>query len=184
MKTGLKKTRDGSRLSRILLAYRNTPHSTTGLTPAKLLLGRNLRTRLDLLKPNTAEHVEHKQWNQKASHDNSISSHPFKDGQSVLVRVYGQQHKWTHGIIVNSTDPLSYMVKLPNGTTCRRHQDQLKSCPEQVTTSTLHLPDTVPPDLLTVPSAVSPTTASVQTSTVPHRYPQRTRYPPSRYPNH
>ena len=117
VKTGLKKTRDGlikSRLSRILLAYCNAPHSTTGLTSAKLLLGRNLRTRLDLLKPNTAEHVEHKQWNQKASHDNSISSHPFTDGQSLLVRVYGQKHKWTHGIILNSTGPLSYTVKLPN----------------------------------------------------------------------
>ena len=78
------------------------------------------------------------------------------------------------------------MVKLPNGTTCQRHQDQLKSCPEQVTTSTQYLPDTVPPVLLTVPSAVSPTTTSVQTSTstVPHCYPQRIRYLPFRYPNH
>ena len=59
VKKGLKKIIDGlikSRLARILLAYRTTLHSTTGNTPAKLLLGRNLRTRLDLLKPNTAEH--------------------------------------------------------------------------------------------------------------------------------
>ena len=46
VKKGLKKTTSGSiksRLARILLAYQTTPHSTTGNTPAKLLLGRNLR---------------------------------------------------------------------------------------------------------------------------------------------
>ena len=67
----------------------------------------NLRTRLDLLKPNTAEHVESKQWNQKVSHDNSILSSSFTVGQSVLVCVYSQTHKWTHGSILKSTGPLS-----------------------------------------------------------------------------
>ena len=184
VKKGLKKTTSGSiksRLAQILLAYRTTPQSTTGNTPTKLLQGRNLRTRLDLLKPNTAEHVESKQWSQKISHDNSIPSRPFTDGQSVLVRVYGKNHKWTCGIILNSTGPLLYIVKLPNGTTGRRHQDQLKSCREQVTAPT-QLPDTVPPDLLTVPSTIPPMAANLQTSTsVPHRYPQRIYCPPTTY---
>ena len=34
-----------------LLKYRTMPHSLTNETPAKLLLGRNIRTRLDLIKP-------------------------------------------------------------------------------------------------------------------------------------
>ena len=96
VKKGLKKTTDGSiksRIARILFAYRNTPHCTTGQSPAKLLLGRNSRTRLDLLKPNTTAHVENKQWNQKISHDNSVKSHSFSKSQSVLVCVYGQNHK-------------------------------------------------------------------------------------------
>lgn len=38
-------------LNRFLLDYRNTAHSTTGFSPAKLMLGRNLRSRLDLLRP-------------------------------------------------------------------------------------------------------------------------------------
>ena len=40
------------KLTKFLIAYRNTPHSTTGESPAQLLLGRPLRTRLDLVKPN------------------------------------------------------------------------------------------------------------------------------------
>ena len=39
------------KLATFLLPYRNTPHLTTGEVPSQLFLGRGLRTRLDLLKP-------------------------------------------------------------------------------------------------------------------------------------
>jgi len=45
------------KLNCFLLMYRNTPHSTTNETLAKLFMGRNLRVRLDLLKPDTKQHV-------------------------------------------------------------------------------------------------------------------------------
>ena len=38
-------------LANLLLSYRSTPHSTTGVPPAELFLKRQLRTRLTLLKP-------------------------------------------------------------------------------------------------------------------------------------
>ena len=38
------------KLANFLITYRNSPHCTTNETPAKMFLGRNLRTRLDLLK--------------------------------------------------------------------------------------------------------------------------------------
>jgi hypothetical protein len=41
------------KLANFLLVYRNTPHSITNETPAKLLMGRQLRTRLNLIKPVT-----------------------------------------------------------------------------------------------------------------------------------
>ena len=70
----------------------------------------------------------------------------------------------------------SYIIKMPDGSTCQCHHDQLKSCQEQVTTPSQQLSDTVPPDLLTVPS-----TANLQPSTtsVPRHYPQRTSRPPT-----
>ena len=40
------------KLAKFLIAYRNALHSTTGVSPAQLLLGRPLRTRLDWVKPN------------------------------------------------------------------------------------------------------------------------------------
>lgn len=47
----------GKKIANFLLSYRNTVHSTTNETPAKLFLGRNLRTRLDLLKPDVKRTV-------------------------------------------------------------------------------------------------------------------------------
>ena len=60
IKRGLKKEVAGdmnTRPAKILL----NPSTTTGVSPSELLLGRRLRTRLDLLKPHTADRVEQKQ---------------------------------------------------------------------------------------------------------------------------
>ena len=66
VKKGLRKTTSGSitsRLARILLAYRTTPHSTTGNTPAKLLLGLDLTysnlTLLSMSKANSGTRRSH-----------------------------------------------------------------------------------------------------------------------------
>ena len=52
------------------MAYRNTPHMKTGITPAELLLGQKPKTLLDLVKPNIAERGRRKQSEQKQYHDN------------------------------------------------------------------------------------------------------------------
>ena len=193
VKRGLRKTTVGSmksRIARVSFAYRTAPHYTTGSSPAKLLLGKQHHTWLDLLKPNTATQVESKQLNQKISHDNSVQPKQFEKGQSVLVRVYGQQYKWTHGTILRSTGPVSYIVRLSNGLTWRRHHDQLKSCPETKSVSPNKLPETVPQDLLTAPSGYTSTEltgpVSSQSSVSPtpvsiRRYQERTRKPLRKY---
>ena len=64
VKKGLKKVTKGSisdKLANVLLSYRITPQGTTGRAPSEMLLGRRPRTRLDLVKPHTAECVEKKQ---------------------------------------------------------------------------------------------------------------------------
>lgn len=47
------------------MTYRITLHTTTGETTAELLIGRNLRTRMALLKPDTSDRVRQKQDNMK-----------------------------------------------------------------------------------------------------------------------
>ena len=68
MKQGLKKVTKGSirtRSARILKAYRLTACATTGVSLLELLLGHRPKSRLDLLKPMTADRVEAKQFKQK-----------------------------------------------------------------------------------------------------------------------
>ena len=54
----LTKTNVDTVVSRYLMIYRNTPHSTTGECPSVLLMGRRLRTRLDLMLPSVDSHVK------------------------------------------------------------------------------------------------------------------------------
>ena len=71
-KDGLKKTTVGdlsTRLHRFLFQYRITPHSTTGISPAELLMGRRPRSHLDLLHPMVESQVWVNQSRQKAGHD-------------------------------------------------------------------------------------------------------------------
>jgi len=70
----LKKTAPGSlqaRVSHFLFTYRITPHTTTGVSPAELLMARQLRSHLSLLHPDTAmqKRVNQKQRSQKKHHD-------------------------------------------------------------------------------------------------------------------
>ena len=102
MKKGLKKEASGTfstSLAKVLFTYRITPQSTTSTSPAVLLLGRILRTRLDLLKPNIAERVERKQEDQKARHDQKAKSQTFHVGSHVFVKNFGAGSKWLPGQI-------------------------------------------------------------------------------------
>jgi transposase InsO family protein len=96
VKEGIRKQLVGSletRLSRFLLTYRVTPHSTTGVSPCELLQGRKLRTQLDLLRPDRAAMVTAKQMAQKDYHDRTARERSFTVGESVKIRDVIQQ-KW------------------------------------------------------------------------------------------
>jgi len=60
VKQGFKRIKDGTltdKIARFLFSYRTTPQSTTGVTPAELLMNQKLQSRLDLLKPDLAQRV-------------------------------------------------------------------------------------------------------------------------------
>ena len=62
---GMKRQCDGSIetcVTRFLFAYHNTPHSTTGTSPAMLMFNRPLRLHIDLLKPDIQSTVQSQQF--------------------------------------------------------------------------------------------------------------------------
>ena len=84
----------------IALTYRITPHTTTGVTPAQLLMGRNLKSRWDLLKPNLANKVGEKQQQQKKVHDSHARAQQFEMGDEVYARDFRKGKTWLAGKVV------------------------------------------------------------------------------------
>eukprot|EP00105_Crassostrea_gigas_P011589 XP_011427330.1 PREDICTED: uncharacterized protein K02A2.6-like [Crassostrea gigas] len=114
------------KLSTFLFRYRTTPHSPTNETPAKLLYGRNLRTRLDLIKPSLHNAVSSGQEKMKLSIQSSVRE--FTEGQRVTTKDYrSAERRWIPAEIQSRTGPLSYTVDTGLGITWRRHADQLCS---------------------------------------------------------
>ena len=129
VKQGLKKQAGGTmsdQISCLLFQYRITPQTTTGVTPAELLLGRKSKSRLDLLKPRVESRVEERQSQQKAGHDKRAQSRQFHVGDSVFVRNHNQGDRWLSGTIIETSGPLSYKVRVQNGRDMRCHQDHLR----------------------------------------------------------
>ena len=103
-------------LSRLLFTYRLAPHSTTGRSPAELMLGRQPRSQLNLLKPNITQKVEQKQFSQKLTHDKSSVTHDFQKGEEVYARNFSTQgSRWLAGHIIKLTGPVSVEVQLEDG---------------------------------------------------------------------
>ena len=89
----MKKLTEGTletQLTRFLFHYRTTPHATTSQSPAELMLGRQLRTRLDLLKPDIGKRVRAHQEQQKIAHDAHSKPREFQPGVQVYAKNFGQ----------------------------------------------------------------------------------------------
>ena len=109
------------KLAKFLLAYKTTPQTTTGETPVILLMERNIRTRLDVLKPNIRKRVEEKEQDQELRSSHS-STCKLDVGQTVVARDY----RWVHGVITSHSGPLSYEVRVAPNTVWQQHIDQLR----------------------------------------------------------
>ena len=113
------------RITRFLLSYRSTPHATTGSSPAKLFLGRELRTRLSLTRPDLASRVACQQGKMKSNHDKHAKFRDVAVGDTVLARDHLSSRRWQSGTVVQQTAPQSYSVQLQDGRTWRRNLDDI-----------------------------------------------------------
>ena len=172
-KEAMKKMEGGcmhTKLSRFLLKYRTTPHSTTGVPPAQLLVKIKLRTKLDLLLLNTASEVRRKQGQQKDAHDYHARERELEVGDPVLIKDFSspKSKSWQEGIVVQATGPVSALVELQDGRNVRRHQDRVRrnpSSPKQGTTLVKPNQDTSAAEL--VDSGSSPDECSIPKASGP-----------------
>ena len=165
-----------TRVSRFLFKYRITPHSTTGLASAEMLMSRKPRSRLDVLHPDVRQRVQNQQKKQKELHDQHAVDRQLRPGDLVYSREYGKQQKWCPGVINTQTGPVSYTIQLEDDREVHRHQDQVihRETPEE------NENDVIDPDINQQP--VSDQQVVSEENTVPAaRYPQRDRQTPDYY---
>ena len=111
------------RLTQFLARYCITPHCATEMAPAELLIGRKLRTTLDLIHPDLSHKVTSK------LHSNTESKKTlrmFKVGDKVFARNYHGTPTWVPAEVIQVTGPVSYKVKTSADTILCRHIDQLR----------------------------------------------------------
>lgn len=101
------------RLANFLFSYRTSPHGTTNRTPCSLFLKREIRTKFDLLRPDTATTVRERQAAQKKEHDRRAKQKEYHVGDNVLARNYRNGPKWMTGVVVERKGPLSYVILTP-----------------------------------------------------------------------
>uniref|UniRef100_A0A8C8DYN6 Integrase catalytic domain-containing protein n=1 Tax=Oryzias sinensis TaxID=183150 RepID=A0A8C8DYN6_9TELE len=115
-----------------LLEYRNSPLDGVKLSPAQLLMGRRLKTRLptsvQLLKPQLFDKVHHRikerQLKQKQYFDRGAKRLPLLiEGEKVRVQV---KNKWKPAVVVGEHDkPRSVIIKTEDGNIYRRNRRHL-----------------------------------------------------------
>ncbi|XP_031333839.1 uncharacterized protein K02A2.6-like [Photinus pyralis] len=112
-------------LQKFLFDYRNSLHSTTNKSPAELMFGRRLRTRLDLVRPYTADIVQSNQQRQ-------IRNYGGKDkrveiGDNVLFRDFSNPLKpsWQEGTIETQKGSSVFEVASQSKENFKRHIDQI-----------------------------------------------------------
>lgn len=113
------------RLNAFLLSYRNTPHATTQVSPASCMFKRQLRTRLDLLRPRKTKEIVHLKQEAQMDRRAKAKFRQFTAGDTVLARNYTDGIKWKPATIVAQTGPVSYTVETGDRLIWKRHVDQL-----------------------------------------------------------
>ena len=125
VKKAIKEDSSPMGLESFLMAYRNTEHSTTGRSPYSLMMGRSMRTRLDLLRPRLEENVFLKQ--DKMSRIPGASLRTLEKKEPVLVRSYKPSgEKWIPGDVQKRIGNKHYVVGTDHGKQ-KKHIDQLLS---------------------------------------------------------
>lgn len=128
LKRSLKKIIDGGETSTLtalqtfLYVYRSTPSAVlNGESPAQVMLGRKMRTTLDLLRPSP-----------KPEYHQQAGKRSFVAGSRVFAKVYSgnNEWKWMPGVVLEAIGSVNYNILLDSQVgrrkVLRSHIDQLR----------------------------------------------------------
>ena len=161
-----------------LMCYRSTPCSSTGVSPAELLMGRKIRTTLPTLESNLQPRRPNKQsiaakdasekrkqtyyYNQRHGVRNLPT---LRAGDHVLTRLDHQKSWVTPAVVTGeSITPRSYLVETEQGARLRRNRRHLQVVPSVMSTTSGALGP--PPEQPSSDPGRSPTTVDTNMGAV------------------
>lgn len=117
--------------------YNNTPHCSTGVSPAELHINRKLNFLLSQVLPQsesqsptsihrTAKSNIDKTLTRQVRNFGGNRKIQFNVDQKVICRNYRNQPPWVNGIIVRKLSPVTYLVKVNGLGVWKRHVNQIK----------------------------------------------------------
>ena len=86
-------------------------------------MGRRLRTRLDMVHPDSTKEIRQRQEEHYA---NNKKNKTFKEGDLVYAKDFSPHSKWLQASIQCKTRPVSYKLITETGKEVRRHIDQIR----------------------------------------------------------
>ena len=127
-----------TRMFELLGRYRITPQTTTGESPAQMLMSKTPRVRLDLLLPRRENRVPQQQEKAQESQNSAVPEQMFYVGDTVwAMNCAAAAPKWLPGILLHCLGPVSFTVGLTDGRVWRRHTDHIRArLPEENVTTT------------------------------------------------
>ncbi|CAK1598324.1 unnamed protein product [Parnassius mnemosyne] len=122
------------KLLKFLFDYRNSLHSTTSLSPAQLVFGHKLRSRLDLMShvipPSSTSlenKVQNKQYLQIKAHGGKYAK-PFETGAKVLYKKFknNNTYNWCRGVVIKRIGKVTYIIKdIYTSASVKKHKNQI-----------------------------------------------------------
>ena len=104
-----------------------TPHSTTGVPPCQLLMGRMIKTPLSAVFTSVQTKVLAKQTTMKNWFEQRATPRSFNVGDNEFSRNDGQGPKYTPGTVMDKLGPVTCEVLLEDNRYAKRHTNQLFS---------------------------------------------------------
>lgn len=116
-------------IQRYLFDYRIAPHCTTFESPAKLLFGRTIKTRFDLVKPPLVSDVVQNNQAKQIQNFKGRRDVTFIVGEKVSIRdltnPIPNKTKWMPATIDTVLGSRTYLCTLPNAKQVKRHTNQI-----------------------------------------------------------
>ncbi|XP_037871610.1 uncharacterized protein K02A2.6-like [Bombyx mori] len=116
------------RLLEFLFTYRNTPHSSTGKSPAEMMFGRQLNCILSNIRPDKRRLMQYLQVKENIR----TTSPSYRPSDQVYIKTRNDKI-WEPAVITSRKHKYSYIVSTPGGLEKRRHADHIR--PRESSTS-------------------------------------------------